>query len=56
MIERHPHVFGQEEQRSQTHHSEAWENQKTLERKQKNKGKLWHFGRSGPGTSCTDEV
>jgi len=38
MIERHPHVFGQEEQRSQTHHSEAWENQKTLERKQKNKG------------------
>ena len=26
MIERHPHVFGQEEQRSQTHHSEAWEN------------------------------
>ena len=38
MIERHPHVFGQEEQRSQTHHSEAWEYQKTLERKQKNKG------------------
>ena len=38
MIERHPHVFGQEEQRSKTHHSEAWENQKTLERKQKNKG------------------
>ena len=38
MIERHPHVFGKEEQRSQTHHSEAWENQKTLERKQKNKG------------------
>ena len=38
MIERHPHVFGQEEQRSQTHHSEAWENHKTLERKQKNKG------------------
>ena len=38
MIERHPHVFGQEEQRSQTHHSEAWENKKTLERKQKNKG------------------
>ena len=38
MIERHPHVFGQEEQRSQTHHSEAWENQKTLERKQKIKG------------------
>jgi len=38
MIERHPHVFGQEEQRSQTLHSEAWENQKTLERKQKNKG------------------
>merc|ERR1711991_1086409 len=37
-IERHPHVFGQEEQRSQTHHSETWENQKTLERKQKNKG------------------
>ena len=28
----------QEEQRSQTLHSEAWENQKTLERKQKNKG------------------
>ena len=38
MINRHPHVFGQEEQRSQTHHSESWENQKTLERKQKNKG------------------
>jgi len=38
MIERHPHVFGQEDQRSQTHHSEAWEYQKTLERKQKNKG------------------
>ena len=36
MIERHPHVFGQEDQRSQTHDSEAWENQKTLERKQKN--------------------
>ncbi len=35
MIERHPHVFGEENQRTQEFHSEAWEEQKTQERQAK---------------------
>ena len=35
MIERHPHVFGEENQRTQDFHSEAWEEQKTRERQAK---------------------
>ncbi len=35
MIARHPHVFGDEKQRTRDRQSEAWENQKTLERNAK---------------------
>ena len=38
MIERHPHVFGKESERTQSLHSQAWEDQKTRERKKKNNG------------------
>ena len=38
MIERHPHVFGEEHQRTQDLHSEAWEEQKTRERQAKSDG------------------
>ena len=38
MIERHPHVFGEEHQRTQDYHSEAWEEQKALERQAKSDG------------------
>ena len=38
MIERHPHVFGEENQRTQDFHSEAWEEQKTQERQAKYDG------------------
>ena len=43
MIERHPHVFGQEEQRSQTLHSEAGNYYKTLKlvKRTKNLWLLW---------------
>ena len=36
MIERHPHVFGKESERTQSFHSQAWEDQKTRERKKNN--------------------
>ena len=38
MIERHPHVFGKESERTQSFHSQAWEDQKTRERNKKNNG------------------
>ena len=38
MIERHPHVFGKESERTQSFHSQAWEEQKTRERNKKNNG------------------
>ena len=38
MIRRHPHVFGDESQRDSETQTQAWEEQKALERKQGNKG------------------
>jgi len=38
MIRRHPHVFGGEGQRDTDAQNQAWEEQKALERKQKDKG------------------
>lgn len=38
MIRRHPHVFGDESQRDTDAQNQAWEEQKALERKQKDKG------------------